>query len=105
MAEDKMQIFGEKIKKFREIKFPKRTKAAEKLGVLSTTLSSWEGGSSLPPTDMIRNMSRIYGVQLEEFIPYYAAAKEWRENMRHIRGKSGRTIDRTTNPLELFTYG
>ena len=39
-----------------------------KLGVTNKTISRWENGNYLPPADMLKSLSEIYGLTINEIL-------------------------------------
>ena len=60
--------FGNRLYELRrEAKLSQR-ELAKILGVTDKAVSKWENGRAKPTTDMLRNLSRVYGVPIEELL-------------------------------------
>ena len=70
-----MKDIGENIRKIRTEKGLTQDELAELLCVTRQTVSSWETGRSEPSIDMISELSKAFGVGLDELIPLSAYEK------------------------------
>lgn len=57
--------FGEKLQRLRKQKGLSQEKLAEPLGVSRQTVSKWELGESLPETENLKQLHRIFGVSID----------------------------------------
>lgn len=70
----------------------------EKLGVTNKTVSRWEKGNYLPPADMLKAMSELYGVSINELLAGERLTTEQftekaEENLRSALEKSAFTVE------------
>lgn len=61
---DKMNV----IKKLRINKNMTQLELAESLGVKRTTVSMWERGNNIPPTEKVKKLSELFGVTADSLI-------------------------------------
>ncbi|MBR6777623.1 MAG: helix-turn-helix transcriptional regulator, partial [Clostridia bacterium] len=62
------EILGSKLYELRKKSGLSQEAFAEKLGVSRQAVSKWECGASLPDTDNLITISKLYGVSLDELI-------------------------------------
>lgn len=70
----------------------------EKLGVTNKTVSRWERGNYLPPAEMLKALSELYGVSINELLSgerleAEAYQEKAEENIRSVLEKSPFTIE------------
>lgn len=57
--------FGEKLQKLRKQQGLSQEKLAERLGVSRQAVSKWELGDSLPETENIKQLNKLFGVSID----------------------------------------
>lgn len=62
---DNENILGERLKSCRKTLSLTQQEVAEKLGVTSASISSWESGARRPDFEMLDNLSRLYDVSFD----------------------------------------
>jgi len=61
-------LLGEKIKKLRTDNGLTQDELAERIFVTRTAISKWETGKGLPSIESLKELSRLFGVSLDELI-------------------------------------
>ena len=61
-------LFGNKLYRYRKAAGLTQAALAERLGIGSKAVSKWESGASKPTTDMIRKLSALFGIPVEELL-------------------------------------
>ncbi|MBE5743981.1 MAG: helix-turn-helix transcriptional regulator [Clostridiales bacterium] len=64
----KDNIFGKKLKELRMEKGISQQKLGEELGFCNQTISFWENGSREPDLDTLVEISRFFGVSIEDLL-------------------------------------
>lgn len=59
---------GEKIAQLRRLKGISQEELAEKLGISRQAVSKWEAGTATPSTDNFKELSRLFGVSVDELL-------------------------------------
>ena len=73
----KMGRFLAELRKERKLT---QAELGEKLGVTNKTVSRWETGSYMPPVEMLEELSRLYGLTINELLSgRKLTAEEYRE--------------------------
>ena len=62
------ELLGNKLYELRKKNHLSQEELAEKLGVSRQAISKWECGESLPDTDNLISISKLYGVSLDELV-------------------------------------
>mgnify|MGYP003296623427 CR=1 FL=1 len=62
------ELLGNKLYELRKKQHLSQEELAEKLGVSRQAISKWECGESLPDTDNLISISKLYGVSLDELV-------------------------------------
>lgn len=62
---DNENILGERLKSCRKTLSFTQQEVAEKLGVTSASISSWESGARRPDFEMLDNLSKLYDVSFD----------------------------------------
>ena len=63
---------------------------AEALGVSNRSVSRWETGSNMPDLDLLLELSRFYGVGVDEIL-------DGKRNMRHMDEQTAETIEKVAD--------
>lgn len=61
-------LFGKRISQLRRKTGLSQSELAEKLGITSQAVSKWECGSALPDVELLLELSRLYGVSINEML-------------------------------------
>lgn len=69
------EMLGKKLYELRKARGLSQEELAERLGVSRQAVSKWECGESLPDTDNLITISKIYGVSLDELVGNTATAR------------------------------
>lgn len=62
------KLFCENLKYFRKDVGLTQKQVAEKLGVVESCYANWEQGRTEPPISMLRKLSKIFKVSIDELI-------------------------------------
>lgn len=64
---------GERMKAARERLGKTQLQVAEELGKKQPTVHAWESGQTLPRTEEVRAVAKVYGLKPEQLLPEIAA--------------------------------
>ena len=63
-----MSYFSEKLYELRKEKGFSQEELAEKLNVARQTISKWETGMTVPDTNNLIELSKIFGISIDDFV-------------------------------------
>ena len=86
--------FGEKLFRYRKAAGWTQEELASKLGNSAKAVSKWENGASKPSTDMLRKLSALYGIPVEDLLSMKEARPE--KTVRKIVLTGGPCAGKTT---------
>ena len=86
--------FGEKLFRYRKAAGWTQEELASKLGNSAKAVSKWENGASKPSTDMLRKLSALYGIPVEDLLSMKEAQPE--KTVRKIVLTGGPCAGKTT---------
>lgn len=83
------EMLGKKLYEYRKKAGLSQEELSEKLGVSRQAISKWECGESLPDTDNLISISKLYGVSLDELVENATTV----ENLPMEEKTSGQVLD------------
>ena len=86
---DNENILGERLKSCRRTLSLTQQEVAEKLGVTSASISSWESGARRPDFEMLDNLSKLYDVSFDYL---FGRVNSVVENITETLDKAGEAI-------------
>ena len=94
------EVLGKKLYELRKKNGLSQEELAARLGVSRQAVSKWECGESLPDTDNLITISRMYGVSLDELVGNDSVPKCDIGYDYYDDGDDGETIDSDEEPVD-----